>query len=107
MSTNPSPGKSPEKIKELHNQYDIVVNFNIKLFQYTLNMVHTLQFIFSKKATKIDKVFTIDLIISTKRQIDSEDFLSIFVAFLENINFTNIEFCRFTRIHGIGERLNY
>ena len=33
---------------------------------------------FSKKATKIDEIFTVDL-----TQIDGEDF----VAFLENINF--------------------
>ena len=33
-------------------------------------------FVFSKKATKIEEIFTVDL--------------SIFVAFLENINFTKI-----------------
>ena len=51
-------------------------------------------FIFSKKATKIDEIITINLTSTTKRQIDSKDFintvkiLSIFVAFLENNNFT-------------------
>ena len=41
---------------------------------------------FSKKATKIDEIFTVDLTICSKCQIDGEDFL-IFVAFLENTNF--------------------
>ena len=38
---------------------------------------------FSKKATKIDEIFTIDL--TTYCQIDGEDFV-IFVAFSENMN---------------------
>ena len=33
-----------------------------------------LKFTFSKKATKIDKIFTIDLTFTTQRQIDDEDF---------------------------------
>ena len=33
-----------------------------------------LKFIFSKKATKIDKIFTIDLTFTKKRQIDDKDF---------------------------------
>ena len=28
---------------------------------------------FSKKATKIDEIFTVDLALTTQRQIDSED----------------------------------
>ena len=35
-----------------------------------------LKFIFSKKATKIDKIFTIDLTFTTYRQINSEDFIN-------------------------------
>ena len=50
---------------------------------------------FSKKATKNYKIFTADLTLTNKRQIDGEDFV-IFVAFLENMNFTSIE---------IGDRL--
>ena len=38
------------------------------------------KFMFSKKATKIDKIFTIDLTVKIS---------SIFVASLENTNFTN------------------
>ena len=34
-----------------------------------------LKFMFSKKATKIDKIFTIDLTLCSKCQIDSEDFV--------------------------------
>ena len=42
------------------------------------------KFMLSKKATKI---FTIDLTLTTQRQINGEDFAK-FVAFLENMNFT-------------------
>ena len=31
---------------------------------------------FSKKATKIDKIFTIDLMLCSKHQIDDEDFVN-------------------------------
>ena len=31
---------------------------------------------FSKKATKIDKIFTVDLTLCSKRQIDIEDFVN-------------------------------
>ena len=41
---------------------------------------------FSKKSSKNYEIFTLDL---TKCQIDDEDFVT-FVAFLENMNFTNI-----------------
>ena len=43
-----------------------------------------LKFMFSKKATKFDKIFSIDLMLCSNCQIDGEDF----VAFLENMNFT-------------------
>ena len=38
------------------------------------NLSMIIKFIFSKKATKIDKIFTIDLTFTTYRQIDGEDF---------------------------------
>ena len=41
---------------------------------------------FSKKATKIDEIFTIDLTVTTYCQIDGEYFVN-FVAFSENVNF--------------------
>ena len=31
---------------------------------------------FSKEATKIDEIFTVDLTVSTYRQIDSEEFVN-------------------------------
>ena len=34
-----------------------------------------LKFIFSKKATKIDEIFTVDLTLCSKCQIDGEDFV--------------------------------
>ena len=38
------------------------------------NWLGLLKFMFSKKATKIDEIFTIDLMLCSKRQIDGEDF---------------------------------
>ena len=35
-----------------------------------------LKFMFSKKARKIDEIFTVDLILFSKRQIDGEDFVN-------------------------------
>ena len=35
------------------------------------------KFMFSKKATKIDKIFTVDLKPTTERQINGEDFVEI------------------------------
>ena len=35
-----------------------------------------LKFMFSKKATKIDEIFTVDLTITTYCQIDGEDFVN-------------------------------
>ena len=46
-----------------------------------------LKFMFSKKATKIDEIFTVDFILCSKCQIDGEDFVK-FVVILENTNFT-------------------
>ena len=44
------------------------------------------KFMFSKKTTKMDEIFTINLTLCSKCQIGIEDLL-IFVAFLENTNF--------------------
>ena len=35
-----------------------------------------LKFMFSKKATKIDEIFTINLTVCSKRQINGEDFVN-------------------------------
>ena len=35
-----------------------------------------IKFMFSKKATKIDEIFTIDLTLCSKCQIDGEDFVN-------------------------------
>ena len=48
------------------------------------------KFMFSKKATKIDEIFTVNLTSCSKSQIHSEDFIN-FMAFLENANFTEVE----------------
>ena len=35
------------------------------------------EFVFSKKATKFDKIFTVDLTLTTYCQIDGEDFVNL------------------------------
>ena len=45
-----------------------------------------LKFVFSKKATKIDEIFTVDLTVKLMVKISS-----FFVAFLENMNFKNTQ----------------
>ena len=52
-------------------------------------MQSILNFMFSNKATKIDEIFTVNLTLCSKRQIDSEDFINFRgLSFLENMNFT-------------------
>ena len=38
--------------------------------------LHRLKFMFSKEATKIDEIFTVDLTLYSKCQIDGEDFVN-------------------------------
>ena len=56
---------------------------------------HYLKLMFSKKASKIDKIFTVNFntyLVNIKSRVK---ILSIFVAFLENMNFTYI----YVRMH--------
>ena len=55
---------------------------------YRRELPYTIKFMFSKKATKIDKIFTVDLTLTYLVNVKSTvKILSIFVAFLENMNF--------------------
>ena len=45
-----------------------------------------IKLMFYKKATKIDKIFTVNLTVTTYCQIDGEDFVN-FCGFSENVNF--------------------
>ena len=38
--------------------------------------ISKVKFVFSKKATKIDEIFTVDLTLCSKYQIDGEDFVN-------------------------------
>ena len=49
-----------------------VVRFSSKI----LRRIDGLKFMFSKKATKIDEIFTVDLTVTTYCQIDGEDFVN-------------------------------
>ena len=52
---------------------------------WTLEELRRLKFLFSKKATKIDKIFTGNLTVCSVKS--TVKILSIFVAFLEKTNF--------------------
>ena len=44
---------------------------------YKLFIQKVLKFMFSKKATKIDEIFTVDLTLCRKCRIDSEDYVNL------------------------------
>ena len=43
---------------------------------FFLIIINFVKFMFSKKATKIDEIFTVDLTLCSKCQIDGEDFVN-------------------------------
>ena len=57
-----------------------------KIWRFS-QFVSFLKFVFSKKATKIDEIFTVDLTLCSVKSMVKIS--SIFVAFLENMNFTS------------------
>ena len=50
-----------------------------------------MKFMFSKKATKIDEIFTVDLTLCSKCQIDGEDFVSFCGLLREHLLRTEIQ----------------
>ena len=54
---------------QISNLHEIIVKLFIFGFIYV-------KFVFSKKATKIDKILTVDLMVTTFCQIDGEDFVN-------------------------------
>ena len=80
--------KGPFEIVSCHCEVLLIIKFIKILVNYEfIHLQFELKFMFSMKATKFDKIFTIDLTLCSKRQIDVVKILSIFVAFLENMNF--------------------
>ena len=57
---------------ETELSYDVFLKFSLGPFE--VNEVK-LKFMFSKKATKINEIFTVYLTLSSKCQIDGEDFV--------------------------------
>ena len=43
---------------------------------YEFFSIERVKFMFSKKGTKIDEIFTVNLTLCSKRQIDGEDFVN-------------------------------
>ena len=80
------------KITEVKDKKDLLpMMIRSKTFVTFLEKLSCLKFMCSKKATKIDEIFSIDLTVCSKCQIDSEDFVNFLVAFLENMNFKSFE----------------
>ena len=60
-----------------------------KFYENFVAIASMIEFMFSKKATKIEKFFTVDLTLTYLVNVKSTmNIWSIFVAFLENMNFT-------------------
>ena len=49
---------------------------SLKIQFFLFDHIGVLKFMFSKKATKIDEIFTVDLTLGSKCQIDGEDFFN-------------------------------
>ena len=69
--------------REHSNQIEIpyLATVLLSIPLYKLLCILQIKSIFSKKDTKIDKIFTVDLTFTTQRQIDGEDFI-IFCSLL-------------------------
>ena len=64
-------GSCNETESEIWTSFGLVKQFRVHEFH-----VNFLKFIFSKKATKIEKIFTFFLTLCSKCQIDGEDFVN-------------------------------
>ena len=51
-------------------------NFNNDYCKFNFEYYMMLKFMFSKKATKFEEIFTVDLTLCSKCQIDGEDFVN-------------------------------
>ena len=60
-----------------------------------LSQWNHVKFMLSKKATKIDEIFAIDLMLTVYNLKLTVKISSIFVAFLDNMNFNQISFTFF------------
>ena len=71
-----STGVDNEIALELDNR--IFFFYISAFFQYTNNnnIIIIIKFVFSKKATKFEKIFTVDLTLTTYCQINGEDFIN-------------------------------
>ena len=56
--------------------HSFTVNFCRFFSNWIIHCYFRLKFMFSKKATKIDEIFTVDLTLCSKCQIDGEDFVN-------------------------------
>ena len=61
---------------ELEAKYGGSNHIMIGKFLASVQLLKGLKFVFCKKATKSDKIFTVDLTLTTYCQIDGEDFVN-------------------------------
>ena len=61
------------KVNDAENQTLIATKATYVYQVHTINSL--IKFMLSKKATKIEEIFIVDLTLCSKRQIDSEDFV--------------------------------
>ena len=64
------------KINELEYTYLLTYSRNYPSSNVLCLLVLVSKFMFSKKTTRIDEIFTVDLTLCSKRQIDSKDFVN-------------------------------
>ena len=78
---------------------DVLVSVAIEYFTYLTSMGMRIKFMFSKKATKIDEIFTVN-VVSVKSRVKIS---SIFVALLENTNFKKCAVLIFDGVNSVLE----
>ena len=68
----------PENVNSWHLGFSVSAkgrcNYGVDIFQ--IDSAAQLKFMFSKKAAKIDEIFTVDLQVTSYCQIDREDFVN-------------------------------
>ena len=59
-----------------YTNYIYVLHTDLQVFFIVLIEFQKLKFMFSKKATQVDEIFTVDLMLCSKSQMDGEDFVN-------------------------------
>ena len=68
--------QSAHTVKNSYGFFNLSYAWYKSLVYFKVHISNLVKFMFSKKATKIDEIFTIDLTLCSKCQIDGEDFVN-------------------------------